>query len=119
MVDWSPDAGDRESAEASQATGSGAAERARSKGQSDPAYGGGRVPTEFAFGIDAMAGVRVEEDALCFVTRRGPRKDAKQPKVDWPVLRTLGWILPTRRNVLEKHDRSSVSGSVVLLAPHY
>ena len=56
---------------------------------------------------------------LAFLVRQRPRSSLEEPRLNINLVKQLGWILHIRRMVLERHDRSPVPGSVVLLAPHY
>jgi hypothetical protein len=87
-------------------------------GVKDPTFGDGRVPTEINWGIQDLP-ERVQENALAFVVRRGPRTNVQQPRLDFSTVKKLAWILGIRRALFMQYDRSPVPGSIMLLAPHY
>ena len=87
-------------------------------GAIDPSFGDGRVPTEMNWGIHDLP-ERAQDNALAFVVTRGCRKNAQQPRLDFSVVKRLGWILAISRAVVRQHNRSPEPGSITLLAPHY
>jgi hypothetical protein len=96
----------------------GAAGEVTASGAIDPSFGDGRAPTDMNWGIQDLP-ERVQDNALAFVVRRGLCKNAEHPRLDFSVVKILGWILAIRRAVFRQHNRSPEPESITLLAPHY
>ncbi len=111
--------GEEEEEEEEPKPASGSKPEATGSGVSDKSWGDGRAPTEMNWGLEKLP-ERVPESALKVLVRKGPRTDPRrQLRIDVSLVKMLGWVLELRRATLQQFNRSPVSGSITLLAPHY